>query len=101
MRLLRCCAPRNDKNFIVIEEPRTCPRRPSNPARASLPRFVERLDAEIVDRDAPVDAVFLGRVVAGRLVVRAAIVPDHDVGPAPPAGGLAAGGGRPAWSLSS
>jgi hypothetical protein len=33
----------------------------------------------IVDRDAPVDAVLLGRVVAGGAVIRAAIVPDHDV----------------------
>src|SRR5678816_4428235 len=38
----------------------------------------------ILDRDAPVAAVFLRRVVAGRLVIRAAVVPDDDVPVAPP-----------------
>src|SRR5204862_4584000 len=37
----------------------------------------------LLDRDAPVDAVFLGWIVARRLVVRAAIVPDDDVAFAP------------------
>src|ERR1700730_3136208 len=37
----------------------------------------------LLDRDAPVDAVFLGRVIARRLVIRAAVVPDDDVALAP------------------
>src|SRR2546427_432320 len=37
----------------------------------------------LLDRDAPVDAVFLGWIVARRLVVRAAVVPDDDVALAP------------------
>src|SRR6266571_3913639 len=37
----------------------------------------------LLDRDAPVDAVFLGRIVARSLVVRAAVVPDHDVALSP------------------
>src|SRR5713101_3088611 len=37
----------------------------------------------LLDRDTPVDAVFLGRIVARRLVVRAAVVPDHDVALSP------------------
>src|SRR5205823_6940972 len=41
--------------------------------------LVERLDPEIVDRDPPVDAVLLGRIVAGGAVIGTAIVPDHDV----------------------
>src|SRR5258708_27498945 len=44
-----------------------------------LLRCFRDFDAEIVDRDAPVDAVFLGRVVTGGAVIGAAIVPDHDV----------------------
>src|SRR5436853_593007 len=44
-----------------------------------LRRFVEHFDAVIVDRDPPVDAVLIGRVVAGRPVVGAAVVPDDDV----------------------
>src|ERR1700731_3993561 len=46
---------------------------------ALLRRFVERFDPEIVDRDAPVDAVFLGRIVTGGAVIGAAVVPDDDV----------------------
>jgi len=45
----------------------------------------------LLDRDAPVDAVFLGRVVARRLVIRAAVVPDDDVALAPLVAVLAAG----------
>src|SRR4051812_20776440 len=40
-------------------------------------------EASTLDRDAPVNAVFFGRVIACRLVVRAAVVPDHDVAFAP------------------
>ena len=36
-----------------------------------------------LDRDAPVDTIFLGRVVARRLMIRAAIVPDDDISLAP------------------
>src|SRR5258705_1202743 len=45
----------------------------------------------LFDRHAPVDAVFLGRIVAGRLVVGAAIVPDDDVSLAPAVAVLALG----------
>src|SRR3989475_11331026 len=44
----------------------------------------------LLDRDAPVDAVFLGWIVARRLVVRAAVVPDDDVALAPLVAVLAA-----------
>ena len=37
----------------------------------------------LLDRHAPVDAVLFRRVIARRLVVRAAVVPDHDVAHAP------------------
>src|SRR3989442_14234523 len=37
----------------------------------------------LLDRHAPVDAVFLGRIVARRLVIGAAVVPDDDVTLAP------------------
>src|SRR5713101_5609016 len=37
----------------------------------------------LLDRDAPVDAVFFRRVVARRPVVRAAVVPDDNVALAP------------------
>src|SRR2546422_10383327 len=37
----------------------------------------------LLDRHAPVDAVFLGRIVACRLVIGAAVVPDDDVTLAP------------------
>src|ERR1700694_4867850 len=37
----------------------------------------------LLDRDAPVDAVFLGWIIARRLVIRAAVVPDDDVALAP------------------
>src|SRR5512147_2864194 len=37
----------------------------------------------LLDRHAPVDAVFLRRVVARRPVIGAAVVPDHDVALAP------------------
>src|SRR5947207_15170529 len=33
----------------------------------------------LLDRHAPVDALFLGWIVARRLVIRAAVVPDDDV----------------------
>src|SRR5437667_4004472 len=49
----------------------------------ALFRRLERLDPIVIDRDAPMDAIFLGRVVAGRPMIRAAIVPDHDVALAP------------------
>src|SRR5207253_10260778 len=58
---------------------------PSPPANGltvmviALLRRLERLDPIVIDRDAPMDAVFLGRVVAGRPMIRAAVVPDHDV----------------------
>src|SRR5437879_4227953 len=45
----------------------------------------------LLDRDAPVDAVLLGRIVARRPVVRAAVVPDDDVARAPPVAVLALG----------
>src|ERR1700693_176599 len=45
----------------------------------------------LLDRDAPMDAVFLGRVVARRPVVRAAVVPDDDVALAPSVAVLGAG----------
>src|SRR2546426_4808765 len=45
----------------------------------------------LLDRDAPVDAVFLGRVVARRLVIRAAVVPDDDIALAPLVAVLTAG----------
>src|SRR2546428_9657806 len=44
---------------------------------------VSRIILVLLDRDAPVDAVFLGWIVARRLVVRAAVVPDDDVALAP------------------
>ena len=37
----------------------------------------------ILDRNAPVDALFFRRVIARRIVVRAAIVPDDDIASAP------------------
>src|SRR2546427_10331561 len=48
----------------------------------------------LLDRDAPVDAVFLGWIVARRLVVRAAVVPDDDVALAPLVAVLARGPGH-------
>src|SRR5438477_441633 len=52
---------------------------------------VSRIILVLLDRDAPVDAVFLGWIVARRLVVRAAVVPDDDVALAPLVAVLAAG----------
>src|SRR6266536_2173131 len=46
-------------------------------------RLRGRGSRRLLDRHAPVDAVFLGRVVPRRLVVRAAVVPDDDVAFAP------------------
>src|SRR5205814_8687186 len=57
--------------------------------RASL-RCRSRCSA-LLDRHAPVDAVFFGRVVGRRLVVRTAVVPDDDVALAPPVTVLALG----------
>ena len=37
----------------------------------------------ILDRYAPVDAVFVRRIVAGGTVIRAAVVPYHDVADTP------------------
>src|SRR5215210_7834500 len=37
----------------------------------------------ILDRDTPVNAVFLRRIIGRRLVIRAAVVPDHDIALAP------------------
>ena len=48
-----------------------------------LARAAHRLVREFVDRHPPVDAVLLGRIVAGGQVVRAAVVPDDDVADAP------------------
>ena len=48
-----------------------------------LIRSLEGLDPIVVDRDAPMYAVFLRRVVAGGLVVRATVVPDYDIALAP------------------
>src|SRR5262249_45992443 len=52
-----------------------------------------------LDRDTPVDAVLLWRVVAGGLVVRAAVVPDHDVALAPRVAILGVGLDHPARQL--
>src|SRR5262245_61507649 len=57
-----------------IAAPRSCVRLAERARRGSEALF---------DRHPPVDAVFLGRVIARRLVVRAAVVPDDDVALAP------------------
>src|SRR5207237_7932805 len=44
---------------------------------------VRRIILVLLDRDAPVDAVFLRWIIARRLVIRAAVVPDDDVALAP------------------
>src|SRR4029453_7512166 len=44
---------------------------------------VRRTIRRLLDRHAPVDAILLGRVITGRLVIGAAIVPDDDVARAP------------------
>src|SRR5262245_18676503 len=58
---------------------------PGHPAAAmtAFSWFAPPLLCGLPDRYAPMDAVFLGRVVAGCLVVRAAVVPDHDIALAP------------------
>src|SRR6516162_60924 len=48
-----------------------------------LLRRLKSLDPIVVDRDTPMYAIFLWRIVAGGLVVRASVVPDNDVAVAP------------------
>src|SRR5262245_13351911 len=57
---------------------------------AALPGRQDNRPGALLDRHAPVDPVLLGRVIARRLVVRAAVVPDHDVALRPPMAILAA-----------
>src|SRR5580704_785004 len=84
----RRSAPPQDDGFpAAILGPPSSRGAPSGASRRTLLRscsqllssLIQGVDAEIVDRDTPVDAFFIGRIVAGRLVVRAAIVPDDDV----------------------
>ncbi|MBV9199071.1 MAG: SDR family oxidoreductase, partial [Alphaproteobacteria bacterium] len=63
---------------LPVDGAATAPR-PREPLFCGFAGF----DAVIVDRDPPVDAVFLGRVVAGRPVIGAAVIPDHDIPLAP------------------
>src|SRR5437763_13612467 len=73
--------------------PERAPQAPrTSPPRMFAPRtFLVGRGGMLVDRDAPVDSIFFGRVVAGGLVVRAPVVPDDDVALAPSVTVLALG----------
>src|SRR5687767_11373614 len=71
------------------EPTRWRPEGPHNTARRRMPGLSttslspSRRSAVVFDRYAPVNAVFLRRIVSCRLVIGAAIVPDDDVALAP------------------
>src|SRR5262245_63360901 len=72
--------------------------RPSSPTRRRGSRCSGGAGA-LLDGHAPVDAVFLGRVITRRLVVGAAVVPDHDIAAAPAVAVLTLGLDHPLCQL--